>query len=382
MGAGGAVFLQQGTLLVVNSTLTLNTARGGDGGSAAGGDSNVVQGGGGSGLGGAIFNLNGTVRLVHATVAINIVASGNPGQPLGSGGFPPFENAGPLGRAAGGAVYHLAFGKNPTDGSQVAAQLVLQNSILSGSDGGVDLVIDQDQSRGTGTASLEAIAPSIVESLSKIGNPTAQDSGIIDANPELTVLADNGGPTFTIALDPDSPAIGAADKAICLASPTDDQDQRGLARSVCKNCSLGAFETNTAARRLGEACTSDSECATCFCTDGVCCDTACGGTVAGDCQACSVATGAEKNGICHLFAAGQVCRPGVDRYDPDEICDGHAAECPADVNDIALTHKGGGGLAPGCTSLPRQSAAPLSVLSMLLAALMIVSRQLRRRFKA
>jgi Ca2+-binding RTX toxin-like protein len=49
------------------------------------------------------------------------------------------------------------------------------------------------------------------------------------------VLADNGGPTRTIAIRADGPAAGAADPASAPAT-----DQRGFARDVAPD--LGAFE--------------------------------------------------------------------------------------------------------------------------------------------
>ncbi len=55
------------------------------------------------------------------------------------------------------------------------------------------------------------------------------------ANPRLGLLQDNGGPTFTIALLPNSPAINAANPA--FSSPT---DQRGMPRQGTSD--IGAFE--------------------------------------------------------------------------------------------------------------------------------------------
>ena len=51
----------------------------------------------------------------------------------------------------------------------------------------------------------------------------------------LGPLADNGGPTLTHALLAGSPAIDAADTAVCPAT-----DQRGVARDAA--CDVGAFE--------------------------------------------------------------------------------------------------------------------------------------------
>ena len=57
------------------------------------------------------------------------------------------------------------------------------------------------------------------------------------ADGQIGPLADNGGPTWTHALLPGSPALDAADDAICPAT-----DQRGTARPQGPHCDIGAFE--------------------------------------------------------------------------------------------------------------------------------------------
>jgi hypothetical protein len=57
-------------------------------------------------------------------------------------------------------------------------------------------------------------------------------------------LADNGGPTQTIALVPGSPAIGHADLHTCQAPPINGVDQRGIPR-LTSACDIGAYDTGT-----------------------------------------------------------------------------------------------------------------------------------------
>jgi len=66
-------------------------------------------------------------------------------------------------------------------------------------------------------------------------NPVASDLIIGDAL--IGPLSNNGGPTFTHALLPGSPAIDMADNALCPAT-----DQRGVVRPQGPTCDIGAYE--------------------------------------------------------------------------------------------------------------------------------------------
>jgi CSLREA domain-containing protein len=61
-------------------------------------------------------------------------------------------------------------------------------------------------------------------------------------NPQILALADNGGPTDTHALPPGSPAIDAADPAVCPYRA--DGDQRGVRRPQGDYCDIGAYEAS------------------------------------------------------------------------------------------------------------------------------------------
>jgi beta-glucanase (GH16 family) len=68
-------------------------------------------------------------------------------------------------------------------------------------------------------------------------NPVASDIIVWDAL--IGALADNGGPTWTHALLPGSPAIDAGDDALCPAT-----DQRGVTRPQGAQCDIGAYEAS------------------------------------------------------------------------------------------------------------------------------------------
>lgn len=81
--------------------------------------------------------------------------------------------------------------------------------------------------------------------------------------------------------------------------------------------------------RNGAYCSADTQCRSGFCTDGVCCESRCGGGA--DCAACSVAAGSTRDGVCKSLPVGQECRPLAGSCDVVEACEGDTFECPADV---------------------------------------------------
>ena len=81
-------------------------------------------------------------------------------------------------------------------------------------------------------------------------NPTTSCAFAIAArhgDPNLGPLANNGGPTPTMALLTGSAAIDMGDPVACAAPPISGKDQRGLARRADR-CSIGAFEADPAIR--------------------------------------------------------------------------------------------------------------------------------------
>jgi MYXO-CTERM domain-containing protein len=71
----------------------------------------------------------------------------------------------------------------------------------------------------------------------------------------------------------------------------------------------------------GDPCGTGAECASGFCVDGVCCDTACGGGATDDCQACSTTAGAAQDGTCCPVGDGALCQDG-DACTQTDTCQG------------------------------------------------------------
>lgn len=206
---GGGLF---GGGSIINSTVTGNTAV--RGGGAFGVFSirnstvseNTAQSGGG---------LMGSVFLKHATVVNN---QANEGGGIFVKGF----YSGIYGRThsnidpGNGLYYRFIF-----PGEAI-------NSVVSGNAGN-DCLLDQ-------TVQLDDQINSLDPNTNNWFGDESCD-GIASGDAGLASLSDNGGPTLTHALLPNSPLINAADISVCF-----DRDQRGTPRLDDQLCDIGAFE--------------------------------------------------------------------------------------------------------------------------------------------
>jgi len=175
---GGAI-RSLGNMTITNSTLSGNTSTGWHGG--------------------AIFQTDGDITITNSTIANNIGPDWAPS-----------------------ALFIGQFG-----GSFVPT-LTLTNSIITGN----HWYACERFASGT-AANVVSGGHNLVQDNSC--NPAASDLVIADA--QIGPLANNGGPTLTHALSPGSPAIDAADDAVCPAT-----DQRGVTRPQGAHCDIGAYE--------------------------------------------------------------------------------------------------------------------------------------------
>ena len=182
----GVVCAAAGEVTLTNCTLALNFSQGGGGG--AGGAANIPgPGGGGGDAVGGICNNGGAVSLVNCLLAFN---SG-----LGAQG----------GYGATGDREHLVYGEGP---------------------------------QGIGAGNFTGAITDAGHNLSSdTSEPLPGPGSRTGAAPGLGPLADNGGPSWTMALLPNSPAIDTADTS--WAPPV---DQRGFARPFGPAADIGAFE--------------------------------------------------------------------------------------------------------------------------------------------
>ncbi len=221
----GAVLLNGGAASLVNCTLAWNRATGGNGGQGGAGGFVIIftpqpthfyagagaGGGGGDGLG-AIHDTSGRLGLTNCTIAANSGTGGGGGPGgVGVGTADPGTN----GLAVGGLV---------SVGGPMLNTLLATNS------------------PGNAVGPINDLG----YNLSSDGTCTFTNTGSLNhTDPKLGPLANNGGPTLTLALLPGSPAIDAGDTA---AAPL--TDQRGVPRPYGQAADIGAFEYWLSAKAL------------------------------------------------------------------------------------------------------------------------------------
>jgi hypothetical protein len=239
-GPGGA----RSIVTVSNSTVSSNSA---------------------TGDGGGIYNVGGTLGGA-AVVVTNSTLSGNSATGDGGGIY----NFGDFRGSAGVVVTNSTLSGNSTTGNgggiynsadRGGAELAVTNSTLGGNSGDHGGAIFNGTVNGVVTLTIGDTILSAGDSGENIYNETngivtslgynlSSDNGggsltatgdQINTDPLLGPLQDNGGPTFTHALLPSSPAINAGDPSF---TPPPFFDQRGpdFDRVVNGRIDIGSFE--------------------------------------------------------------------------------------------------------------------------------------------
>lgn len=181
---GGALY-NLGAVTITNSTLAQNLSKGGS----------HTTSFGSHGFGGALYSESGTIVAASCTFSGNDAVAGT-GVPLGQ------ANGGAISVAGGSATIINSILSHGASGLNVYGSIT---------DGGHNIVSDASAGFTSGTSQ-------------------------VNTDPKLGTLSDNGGPTLTIPLLPDSPAINA------LSSGYPATDQRGFARPYGSGADIGAFE--------------------------------------------------------------------------------------------------------------------------------------------
>lgn len=230
---GGAIF-NDGTLVITNASFTDNTASGGEGGGAIYTlgpvtISNSAFSDNTADLGGAINTSGGSVTVINSTF-YNNQSSGDGGAlvaPQGSFNLYNVTLVGNHAGSSGGAVR-----------TNASASAFLYNTLIANNTSGSSGA--NCSYGGTFYDSGHNLATD-----SSCGFSVANGSQVI-ADAKLGSFGSWGGPTNTISLQADSPAIDAGDNALILSGVTTDQRGSGYDRIVGIAVDIGAFEEQTA----------------------------------------------------------------------------------------------------------------------------------------
>jgi peptide/nickel transport system substrate-binding protein len=220
-GNGGGIAIQEeGTATVTDSTLSGNSAFGNGGGIFNGGtltatnstlsENSALYGGGG------IYN-SSTLMTTNSTLWGNSTSFG------GGGGI---YNSGTL-----TSTNSTLSGNSAEDGEGIYNLNLLNfaNTIIANSTNNGDCYTN-------GTIGTN------INNLVENGSCSVGGISFKTGDPLLAAPANNGGPTWTMALQLGSPAIDTGDDATCSAVPVNGLDQRGVNRPQGAHCDIGAFE--------------------------------------------------------------------------------------------------------------------------------------------
>jgi hypothetical protein len=239
---GGAVWNNDSTVTLINTTLSNNTAPYGGAVATRGGSFTAINttlsgnGATGTGYGGGIWGSSGTVALIDSTVSGNNVP-GSGGGVMMAGGTLTLTNSIVAGNAGASG--------NDIAGSNGPAVILDGGNILGSSPAGAGSV---DTTNGDATQIDGASAAALATVFATVGNDP--NTGVLSG-----LLADNGGPVDTIAINPTGIANNGGVAADLPADTTDINhngntaellpvDARGQPRVTGTSVDIGAFEQN------------------------------------------------------------------------------------------------------------------------------------------
>ncbi|MGF1486634.1 MAG: choice-of-anchor Q domain-containing protein [Prochloraceae cyanobacterium] len=243
--SGGAVDIATGSLAVDSTTIADNIASSGNGGAIDNQygilsvENSTISGNSSNSSGGAIYNFDSTTTITNSTISGNTatddgaIVGGNYGNNIIS-----VTNSTISGNSSGtgAAVYSGYY----TDGNTTTytSTISIGNSIIAANvnnndlDGVGTFITDGNNLIGNGDGQTVFVDGTVGDIVGTALNPE---------DPLLGPLQDNGGPTFTQALDPNSSAVDAGADSLA-GGLTNDQRGTTFDRIVDSAVDIGAFE--------------------------------------------------------------------------------------------------------------------------------------------
>ncbi len=241
---------------IIRSQLTNNNVTGGLGGAIYNGgitltmSDSTISGNFASEDGGGIYNGLDPVTISGSTITNN--TAGDDGGAIINYGTLSISDTTITGNTAQGGTNGLGGGAILQDYSgDATAELHLTNVTLAGNNhqtaGGDGILLTDGPTfmtntiiAGNGTQNCSGpMFTSSGNNLEDSNSCNLTGSGdLINTDPMLDALADNGGSTLTMALQSGSPAINAGNDSSCAST-----DQRGVSRPLGTHCDIGAYES-------------------------------------------------------------------------------------------------------------------------------------------
>ncbi len=271
-GMGGGLYINNNaTVDILNGAIAGNQAvggaggAGGTGGSGPGYSSGTISGGqggtggnGSDGVGGGLYLNGGTLTILNSTVAANSAGFGTGGA-AGSGGVygPSYSHHAAKGPKGSKGTDSAGLGLDADGVLNLFNSTLALNTIQGGSGGtvGLDVVGGTVNAVSTifaanGTTDVSGkinATDSLFQSTESTGTITGTGN-LINVDPLLDPkgLQNNGGPTQTIALEANSPAFGAGQNPQNLIT-----DQRGsIGRSGPGGVDIGSYQHTAVANTI------------------------------------------------------------------------------------------------------------------------------------
>lgn len=245
-GNGGAIFAFDGSLTLNGVYITGNSAVSLSGSQTGGVEfqggmhfiTNSTLAANSSNFCGALNNNGGSLDILNSTISGNL-ATGNGGGICTGSSSKDLDDATNLQSVNltnntafnGGGIWKYGNGS-----------LELENSIVAGNfvTGGFSPEIKFDGDGNFISSGNNLIGDSTGDAANTENTVIYQASDILDSNPILGMLQNNGGSTPTHALLPGSPAINAGNNSEIFSRT----DQRGFIRIVANTIDIGAYESN------------------------------------------------------------------------------------------------------------------------------------------